>query len=96
MMNIMHYYDNYRYLSFNFKKEKTTLSQQQKFDRAHKLAQEMASLASEVGMEEFQRRFDTMKSLEDSWIKGKEAVVIEADEDSSSGKSIFVVTLFTD
>ena len=47
-------------------------------------------------MAEFQRRFDAMKSLKDSWIKGKEAVVIEADKDSSSGKSIFVVTLFTD
>ena len=91
----MHYYDNYRYLSFNLKKEKTTLSQHQKFHRAHKLAQELASLASEVGMAEFQRWFDAMKSLKDSWIKGKEAVVIEADEDSS-GKSIFVVTLFTD
>ena len=34
-------------------------------------------------MAAFQRRFYAMKALKDSWIKGKEAVVIEADEDSS-------------
>ena len=36
-------------------KGKATLSQHQKFHTAHKLAQELASLASEVGMASFQR-----------------------------------------
>ena len=63
-------------------------AQHQKFHRAHKLPQELASLASEVGMAAFERRLDAMKMLKDSWTKGKEAVVIEASENSSSGKPV--------
>ncbi len=47
------------------------------------MAQELATLASEVGMAEFRRRYDAMKSLRDTWIKGKEAIVCVMDEDTS-------------
>ena len=71
-----------RYLLY--KHQKTTLSQHQKFHKANLLAQELASLASEVGMTAFERRLDVMKSLKESWSKGKDvAIVMEEDEDQS-------------
>ena len=45
------------------------------------MAQELATLASEVGMAEFRRR-------EDTWMKGKEDVM---DEDTSGTFNLYVI-----
>lgn len=66
------------------------LSQHQKFHKSHVVAQELASLASEVGMSEFQSRLAVLKDLRGIWAKGKTAVVLLAEEHMSSGK-IFVL-----
>jgi len=39
------------------------------------VAQEIGSLASEVGMAEFRRRYDVLKILRDAWMNGKEVLV---------------------
>ena len=55
--------------------QSATLSQHQKFHKAIKVAQEIGSLASEVGMAEFRRRYNVLKTLRDAWMNGKEVLV---------------------
>ena len=38
---------------------------------------ELASLSSEVGMEEFTRRYNLLKSLRDMWTSGRDAVLCQ-------------------
>ena len=40
-----------------------------------KLTQDIASLASEVGMNEFSRRYDVLVTLRDAWMNGKEVLI---------------------
>ena len=62
------------------------LSQHQKFHKSSLLAQELASLASEVGMAEFKSRFGLLKRLRDVWAEGKRAVVtLQVMDEESSG-----------
>lgn len=65
-------------------KGRAVLSQHQKFHKSHIVAQELASLASEVGMSQFQSRLSVLKDLREIWAKGKAAVMLVA-EDHSSG-----------
>ena len=51
------------------------LSQHQKFHKCQIVTQQLASLASEVGMAEFQQRFTVLKTLKDAWAEGREASV---------------------
>lgn len=51
------------------------LSQHQKFHKCQVVTQQLASLASEVGMAKFHQRFNVLKTLKDTWAEGKEAVV---------------------
>lgn len=61
------------------------LSQHQKFHKSSILAQELASLASEVGMAEFKNRFGLLKRLRDVWTEGKRAIVtLQVIEDEVS------------
>ena len=55
--------------------QSATLSQHQKFHKAIKVAQEIGSLESEVGMAEFRRRYNVLKTLRDAWMNGKEVLV---------------------
>ena len=55
--------------------QSATLSQHQKFHKAIKVAQEIGSLASEVGMAEFRRRYNVLKTLRNAWMNGKEVFV---------------------
>ena len=65
---------------------KSVLSQHQKFHKSHLVAQELASLASEVGMAEFNVRFGLLKRLRDVWTEGKTAVVtLQIMDEESSG-----------
>ena len=56
-------------------KRKAVLSQHQKFHKCQIVTQQLASLASEVGMAEFDQRFHLLKTLKDAWANGKMAVV---------------------
>ena len=38
---------------------------------------ELASLSSEVGMEEFMRRYNLLKSVRDMWTSGKNAILCQ-------------------
>ena len=64
----------------NQREQSATLSQHQKFHKAIKVAQEIGSLASEVGMAEFRRRYDVLKTLRDAWMNGKEVLVSVPNE----------------
>ena len=44
-----------------------TLTQHQKFQKAKIIADKLPSLASEVGMDEFIKRMDTLKQVHDVW-----------------------------
>ena len=48
------------------------LSQHQKFHKCQIVIQQLASLASEVGMAKFHQRFNVLKTLKDTWAEGKE------------------------
>ena len=60
--------------------QSATLSQHQKFHKAIKVAQEIGFLASEVGMAEFRRRYDALKTLRHAWMNGKEVLVSVLNE----------------
>lgn len=55
------------------------LSQHQKFHKAQVVTQDLASLASEVGMGEFRERYALLKKLRGTWAEGKVAVVIQLE-----------------
>lgn len=57
---------------------RAVLSQQQKFRKALSVAQELSSLASEVGMAEFEERLTLLKQLRDAWTNGQKATVESA------------------
>ena len=57
----------------NRERTKTILSQHQKFRKALSVAQELSSLASEVGMAEFEERLSLLKQLRDTWANGRKA-----------------------
>lgn len=57
---------------------RAVLSQQQKFRKALSVAQELSSLASEVGMAEFEERLTLLKQLQDPWANGQKATVESA------------------
>ena len=56
-----------------------TLSQYQKFRKALIVAQEVCSLASEVGMSEFTKRLNLLSQLRDAWAEGKNVTISPAD-----------------
>ena len=56
-------------------KEKVVLSQQQKFHKSQMVAQQLASLASEGGMTEFEERLAVLEKLKGIWSEGKKAIV---------------------
>ena len=56
-----------------------TLSQHQKFRKALIVAQEVCSLASEVGMSEFTKRLNLLSQLRDAWAEGKNVTISPAD-----------------
>ena len=60
-----------------------TLSQHQKFRKSQIISQELASLASEVGMNQFKQRFMLLKTLRDTWANGQEATLepIQVDDE---------------
>ena len=51
------------------------LSQHQKFHKATKVTQKLASLASEGGMDQFNERFGLLKRLRDEWASGGRVVL---------------------
>lgn len=64
---------------------KAVLSQHQKFHKAQIVAQELSSLASEVGMPEFEERLTVLKSLRDLWAHGEKAVIVETGTSAHTG-----------
>ena len=54
----------------------STLSQHQKFQKAKLIVDKLPSLASEVGMDEFMRRMDTLKKVYDAWAHGGSVIVL--------------------
>ena len=49
-----------------------TLSQHQKFRKSLVVCQELASLASDVGMGQFKQRFSLLKTIKNTWAEGIE------------------------
>jgi hypothetical protein len=62
---------------------KSALSQQEKFSKAHSVAQDLATLASEVGMAEFEDRLSFLKQVREQW-KAGESTTLQALEDGES------------
>ena len=48
-----------------------------KFRRAQAIIEQLPSLASEVGMDEFKKRMDVLEQLHSIWARGGRAVVTE-------------------
>ena len=70
--------DPFQITSVNKEQVRAVLSQQQKFRKALSVAQELSSLASEVGMAEFEERLSLLKQLRDTWANGQKATVESA------------------
>lgn len=70
--------DPFQITSVNKEQVRAVLSQQQKFRKALSVAQELSSLASEVGMAEFEERLTLLKQLRDAWANGQKAIVESA------------------
>ena len=51
--------------------DKAILTQHQKFHKAQVVTQQLATLCSEVGMDEFQERLTLISVLKDEWAKGE-------------------------
>ena len=47
-----------------------------------KIVDKLPSLASEVGMEEFIRRMDTLKQVHDVWARGGNVIVFDEEDDN--------------
>ena len=62
-------------MNINKEQVRAVLSQQQKFRKALSVAQELSSLASEVGMAEFEEHLTLLKQLRDTWANGQKATV---------------------
>ena len=63
---------------------RTVLTQHQKFHKAEQVTQQLAALASEVGMDEFQQRLAQMRLLRDTWAKGGTITLKTSDVDTST------------
>ena len=59
----------------------STLSQHQKFQKVKLIVDKLSSLASEVGMDEFMRRMDTLKKVHDAWAHGGSVIVFDEDDE---------------
>ena len=66
----------------NRERTKTILSQHQKFRKALSVAQELSSLASEVGMAEFEERLSLLKQLRETWANGRKARIQAVSNDN--------------
>lgn len=60
---------------------KVVLSQHQKYHKAQQLALEMATVVSEVGMNEFKSRLTQMKLLIDKWKSGESVTFVPSCND---------------
>lgn len=60
------------------------LSQHQKYHKAHQVALQLATVASEVGAEEFEARLQQLKLLRDKWSNGESVLVTLATSSNSS------------
>lgn len=47
-----------------------------------KIVDQLPSLASEVGMEEFMRRMNTLKLVHDAWARGGNVIVFDEDDEN--------------
>ena len=68
-----------------------TLSSNQKYRKAFALASELASLAAEVGIVEFEARLSTLPNLKDTWATQHDKVIVSPTEEQSCLET--VVTL---
>lgn len=65
------------------KESRTTLSEQQKFNKALAVARELSSLASEVGMSEFEERLSLLKEIRNLWANGKKVTMKDVSVDDT-------------
>ena len=65
---------------------KSVLSQHQKFNKAHMVVQDLATLASEVGMAEFEERLSILNQVREVWRAGRNATLQVLDDDGSTEK----------
>ena len=64
------------------------LSQHQKFRKMMLLCQEICSLGSEVGMQQFEERYSVLKSIRDDWKLGR-----SFEQESSKSLQYFTCSL---
>lgn len=62
---------------------KSVLSQHEKFNKAHRVVQDLATLASEVGMAEFKERLSFLKQVREVWRAGG-STTLQVLEDGES------------
>ena len=65
------------------------LSQHQKFHKAQEVTVQLATLTSEVGMEEYRDRLMLLKQLKDKWANGEDVSLTS----SSIGNSMYLLVL---
>ena len=75
----------------NHWEQSATLSQREKFHKSIKMAQEIGSLASEVGVAEFRRRYDDLKTLRDAWMNGKDVLVSVLNESTCTYMQFVII-----
>ena len=63
---------------------KSVLSQHEKFNKAHMMAQDLATLAAEVGMAEFKERLSFLKQVREVWRTGGSATLQVLEEEKST------------
>ena len=69
---------------------KTVLSQHQTFHKAQKVALELATVASEVGNDEFEYRLTQMKLLKDKWMNGENVTLVSSNNSCKSYNVIII------
>ena len=72
---------------------KTVLSQHQTFHKAQKAALELATVASEVGNDEFEYRLTQMKLLRDKWMNG-EIVTLVSSNNSCKSCNVIIIYVY--
>ena len=65
---------------------KSTLSQHEKFSKAHSVVQDLATLASEVGMAEFKEKLTFLKQVRELWRAGGSATLQVLEDGESTGQ----------
>ena len=63
---------------------KSVLSQHEKFNKAHMVVRDLATLASEVGMAEFKERLSFLKQVREVWRAGGNATLQVLGDDEST------------